>query len=156
MESFSGRVTLDIRFHPSMSYRQQLKELQHVLRFAVDYFNIRPDFFQLVFLSRLVTTGDLAIDLTRDYEQTFASNLAFSYTKMNSFLLHSKLADDWNDILNKFDVQVDTVFSETMNFCDQKYLFESSVIEHDTTEIPNKLLDCMIWLRLKPKRIYAS
>jgi hypothetical protein len=155
-ESFSGRITLDVRFNKEMTYREQLAQLEKAMPFAMNHFDIQPDYFQFVFLSRLMTMGDLAIDVSKDYDRTFAQDRKFSHQKMNHFLLHSKLAADWNHVLKQFSVQVDTVFSETLNFGDKKTLYDSNNIEADSSGVPDKLLDCIIWLRLKPKRIYSS
>jgi hypothetical protein len=60
-------------------------------------FSIKEDHLQLIFVSRLVTMGDLAIAVTHAYEDLYGINdRALTFAKVNNLLMQTKLTTDWN------------------------------------------------------------
>jgi hypothetical protein len=152
-----GRVVVDIRYRPDMTYRQQWRELQLIFPHVLRDFDVNLDSLNMVTLHMLVSSGDLAIDIARQYEHIFGEkDRSLTHAKVSAFLMRSKLVRDWNALLKEYSVRVDTVFTEKNFFTEKSTAFYYSQIESDTLNMPDKILDCMLWLRLKRVNSFYS
>jgi hypothetical protein len=144
-----GRVSIDIRYRKHLSYDQQQALLAKILPFAMRDFNVDPDSLNTIFVSRLITSGDLAVRIAQQYDREFAADRSLTHAKVSSFLMRTDLVKDWNNLLSAHQVAVDTVYTEKNFFTAKEQVFMWSTIKTDSLTVPNQLLDCMIWLRLK-------
>ena len=147
-ESKESRVGIDIRFNKEMTYAQQFKELKTLLAEAVKDFEF--DSIRSITLGRLITTGDLAIEISNELnlDKELKNNLN-DYPKVVVFLMKSKLASDFNSLLNPYNIYVDTIYPEKIFLTSQKELYIHSKIETDSVQIPDKILDCITGIVLK-------
>lgn len=132
----------------TLSYRQRLIELKRILPVAAKDFNL--DSLRSITLGRLILSGDLAIEITNQYRDKFGQNNRISnYGKVSQFLLESKLTTDMDDLLKPYSISVGNIDTEHMFFTTKQDLYLSSKIESDSLVVPDKIFDCMIWLRLR-------
>jgi hypothetical protein len=149
-ESKEGnRISIDLRFEmKTRSYKQRMTELKKILPIAAKDFDL--DSLRSIFMGRLVSSGDLAIEVTNQYRQKFGKDEKISdYEKFNQFLKESKLATDLNEVLKAYSVSVDKIYPEHSFFTTKLDLISSSKIETDSMNIPNSILDCLIWIELE-------
>jgi hypothetical protein len=135
-------------FKGTLSYRQRLIELKKILPVAAKKFNL--DSLRSITLGRLILSGDLAIEITKQYRDKFGQNdQIVNYEKVLQFLLESKLTTDLDDILKPYSISVDKIDAEHIFFTTKQDLYLSSKIESDPLLVPDKIFDSMIWLRLR-------
>ncbi len=150
----SGKVSIDLNipyFKAAMTYRQRLSELQLMLPKAAADFNF--DSLTAVYFGRLILHGDLAVEVTKQYHQKFgASDKLESYTAVGQFLKESKLGADLDNLFKKYSISVEKVSIEKLFFTSRQELYWASKIETDTANVPDKLLDCMIWVKLQKSK----
>ena len=148
-----GSVIVDLNIpylKASMTYRQRLHEIKSILTRAEKEYNF--DSITSISLGRLILNGDLAIDVTNNYYQKFGTNSKLeSYSNVRKFLKESKLGADMNDLFKPYSILVDEVSIEKLFFTSRKELLWASKIETDTLSIPDKILDCIVWIRLTRK-----
>jgi hypothetical protein len=145
-ESLAGKVGLELRFSPFMTYRQQTYELQELLSEASKAF--RFDSLQTIFLGRFISTGDLAIYVSKYYKP--------DGKPVSEFLADPRwaLAADFNIFLRKYSRAVSSVSVEKMFLVDKEIIYSMSKIESDTMQIPNKIVDGLIWMKIGPRSKY--
>jgi hypothetical protein len=133
----------------AMTYKQRLKELKLIFAKASKDFNF--DSLQYISLGRLVESGDLAIDITKEYKQKYGTfkNLFIDYNKFADFLTKSKLGRDLEDILKPYSTSIASISVEKLLFTTKEELYSTSEIETDKTQVPEEILDCQIVVRLK-------
>lgn len=148
-----GKVRLDLNIpylKATMAYRQRMDELETILpKAAMDF-----DFDSLTSISfgRLILSGDLAIEVTKQYGQKFGtSDKVADYKTIELFLRESKLGSDLNGIFKPYSISVDNISLEKLFFTTKKEIFWASKIESDSANVPDKILDCMIVAKLKKK-----
>jgi hypothetical protein len=148
-----GKVGIDLNIPYSkaaMTYRQRLEELKIVLPKAATDF----DFDSLTGISfgRLVLSGDLAVDVTKQYRQKFGtSNKLRDYETVGQFLAKSKLGADIDSLFKPYSISVDKVYIEKLFFATKEELYWASKIEIDSANVPDKILDCMTGVKLTKK-----
>ncbi|MES2766606.1 MAG: hypothetical protein V4642_12100 [Bacteroidota bacterium] len=147
--SNKGRVWLNLNSDSSMSYREQIAELS--LLFPHIFRDFKIDSLKSISLGRLEFMGDLAIITTKQLSEVLKTEKAFysNYKRVQELLKKSKLGEDFNAVLKPYNLVVGDVWVEKVMFTDKKYLYQNSKIETDSTLIPNKILDCMIGIRIK-------
>lgn len=138
-ESLEGKVGLELKFAPSMTYRRQMQELSDLLSEASKSFLF--DSLQTIFLGRLISTGELAVIVSSRYKP--------DKTPVSDWLLTSKLREDFNNVLMPYKLSVASVSTEKVFWADKQVLSTMSQIEIDET-VPDKILDALTWIRLKP------
>jgi hypothetical protein len=149
----NGRVSMTIGFLKTKSYKEQSDELEGIVPFAFDNFQVNNDSFQSISLGRLIETGDLCIEISRQYQSEFGYSEKLPDSKrLNDIFLRSKLAADWNSLLKNFDLEVVGTSTEKIFFTDGTDIFSYSMIESDTAAIPSKIVDCILWVSVKPAR----
>lgn len=152
-EGEGGDVRMNIRFEKAtVTYRQRLIELKIILSIAAkDY---KFDSLTTISLGRLVLSGDLAIDITNQYRQKFGTNDKINVENhriVEEFLAKSKLGVDIDSLFKPYSISVDKVSIEKLFFTTKKDLYSVSKIETASANTPDKILDCMIWVKLKKK-----
>ena len=132
------------------TFKQRLKELKLILPFASKEFNF--DSIKSMSIGRLILTGDLAIDITKQYKQKFGDIEKIrteDYQRISEFLLESKLTTDLNELFKPYLISVEKIGIEKVIFTSNSELLNYSKLDTDSTEIPEKILDCITWIRLK-------
>ena len=144
-------IDLNIKYlKASMTYRQRLKELKIILPKAATDFNF--DSLTGIGFGRLILSGDLAIDVTKQYRQKFgASNKLQSYPTVQQFLKQSKLCEDIDNLFKPYSISSDRVSFEKLFLTSRKELYWASKIEADTSNVPDKILDCNLGVKLKKR-----
>jgi hypothetical protein len=148
-----GKVGIDLNIpylKVTMAYRQRMDELETILpKAAMDF-----DFDSLTSISfgRLILSGDLAIEVTKQYGQKFGtSDKVADYKTVELFLRESKLGSDLNEIFKPYSISVDNISLEKLFFTTKKEIFWASKIETDSANVPDKILDCMIVAKIRKK-----
>jgi hypothetical protein len=142
-------IDLNVHHHKSkMLYKQRLEELKIIFSSATADFNF--DSLTNINFGRLVLSGDLAIELTKQYQQKYGtSDQLQSYETVGQFLKESKLGSDLNNLFKPYSVSVDKVSIEKLFYVSKEEIFWGSKLETDSVNIPNKILDCITWVKLK-------
>lgn len=147
-----GKVGVDLNIpysKASMTYRQRLDELKTILPKAATDYNF--DSLTSISFGRLILSGDLAIDITNQYRQKFGTSDKIKiedYKVVEQFLATSKLSSDLNNLFKPYSISVDKVAIEKLFFTTKKELYWASKIETDSINTPDKILDCMTWVKL--------
>lgn len=143
-----GRVGLILGLHPSLTYGEQLQQLQAILPYAARDYNF--DSLSGIYLGRLVQTGDLAIQVTNEYLEAFdgyASTATTQYDTIASFLTSSKLGRDFNKLFTPHGLKVVGTSVEKVFYTE---IYESIKIDSALhSQFPDKVLDAMVWVRLE-------
>ena len=132
------------------TYFQRLCELKLILPKAEKEFNF--DSLRGMSVGRLILTGDLAIKITEEYKNKFGENEKITttdYSKISNFLLESRLTKDLNELFEPYSKSVEKVNIEKAFFTTRDELMKYSRVSRDTVNIPNKILDCMTWIKFK-------
>jgi hypothetical protein len=133
-----------------ITYRQRLEELKIILPKAATEFNF--DSLTTINFGVLIEHGDLAVELTNQYRQKFGTgNKLENYTTVGQFLKESRLGADVDNLFKPYSISVDRVWIEKLYFTTRKVLYSASKMETDSTNAPDKILNCMTWLRLVKK-----
>lgn len=134
----------------TMAYRQRIDELKTILPKAAMDFDF--DSLTSIRFGRLILSGDLAIEVTKQYGQKFGtSNTVPDDKTVELFLRESKLGSDLDGIFKPYSISVDNISLEKLFFTTKKELFWTSKIETDSANVPDKILDCMLIAELKKK-----
>jgi hypothetical protein len=145
-----GEVMIDLNvpyLKAEMSYRERLGELKIILTKAAADFNY--DSLTSIYLGRLVLSGDLAVEVTKEYREKFgAGDKPASYIAVGQFLKESRLGVDLDNLLKPYSISVDKVSIEKLFFTTRSDLYWASKIEADSIDVPDKILDCMTWIKL--------
>lgn len=149
----NGKIRLNLvlnQSNPTKTFNQLMNELKMIMPVAaLDY---DMDSLESISMGRLIQTGDLAIKITKEYKEKFGSieeiNQA-DYKKISAFLKgESSLSKNLNNLLSAYDKSVNRVGIEKVFFMDKEELLKHSKITTDTTLIPERILDFMIWIDL--------
>lgn len=131
------------------TYAQRLRELQKLVPEINRKYPI--DSLQSIFLGRLIYYGDLAIGITQAYHRHYSESTIVStkhYPSIASFLLKTQLAEDFNKILRPYGVAIQNISVEKIFFADKKELLTLGRVSSPTDSIPEKILDCLIWMEI--------
>lgn len=149
-ESKTGEsLFMDILYpRRSLSYHQRMTELKKILPEAAK--NFKLDSLRTIYLGRLVTNGDITIAVTDQFVRTFGPEHQIrDYEKIGKFLKESKLGTDLNKLFKPYSLHVDKISVEKVFFTSKHDLYWSAKIETDSAAVPDKILDCMTWVRIK-------
>lgn len=148
-----GKVSIDLNIPYSkaaMTYRQRFAELKLILPKATTDFNF--DSLTSINFGRLVLSGDLAVEITKQYRHKFGTSQKLeSYATVEQFLKESKLGSDIDNLFKQYSISVDNVSIEKLFLTSEEDLYWASKIETDTLIVPDKILDCMTWVTLTKK-----
>lgn len=148
-ESNDGKVNISFFLdEASKTHATRMAELNEILPTAFTEFE--SDSLSSIEMGRLISHGDLAIDVTNQYLQKFeVKNPIQDYQTTAAFLKQSKLADDFNAIFKPYAVEVVGVSIEKLFFTSSNQIYSISKIETDSSAVPEELLDCITWVSLK-------
>lgn len=150
-ENGSIGINLNLPYtNKTETYAQRLNELKLILPKANEDFNL--DSLYGMSVGRLILTGDLAIDITKEYKNKLGENEVieyFDYKKVSAFLLESKLVVDLNSLFAPYSKSVENVIIEKAFFAQKDELLKLSHVVRDTMEVPDKVLDCITWIKFK-------
>lgn len=145
-----GRIGMDMRFEKSMSYRQHYNELAKILPLAAKDFQL--DSLRSVSMGRFTSSGDLAINVSSQFlANPDLNQKKMDYKKISTFLVDSKLGEDFNKLFNSYGIIVSGVSVEKVFLTDSKDVYNISKIETDSSQVPEQLLDCQTWIILNKK-----
>jgi hypothetical protein len=145
------RIDLNARYSKAeMTYAQRLEELKIILPKAATDFNF--DSLTSVNFGRLILHGDLAVDVANQYRQKYGTGVRpESSTIVKQFLKESRLGADLDNLFKPYSISVDMVSIEKLYFTTRKDLYSAGKLETDSTDAPDKILDCMIGVYLTKK-----
>lgn len=132
-------------------YSQWFKELEIILQTASKDYNL--DSTGSISIGRLILTGDLAIDITKEYKKKFGTKEQITtadYGKTEKFLLSSKLAEDFNKLLLPYRLKSKKISIEKTFFTTKEDLINNSITETIPDSIPETILDCITWIITEP------
>lgn len=151
-----GQVVLELNISylvDSLTFRQRLNELVTILRKASSEYDF--DSLNGIFIGRLIQTGDLAIEITKQYnEQIGAPSFirTVDYENISKFLGKSKLADEFNILLEPYSLTVGNIGVEKVFFTHKEELVQMNIATvTDTSDYPDKILDCLTSVALQKK-----
>ncbi|WP_422360999.1 hypothetical protein [Reichenbachiella sp.] len=145
-----GRVGLILGLHPSLTYAEQMQQLQVILPYAARDYNF--DSLSGVYVGRLSQTGDLAIQVTNEYLDNFGgyvSTATTAYDTIASFLATSQLGRDFNKLFAPYDVSVVGASVEKVFYTEIYGPIKIDSAQH--AQFPEKVLDAMTWVRLEKR-----
>ncbi len=143
-------VLISISFRDSLTYNEQFNELKLLLPRAAEDFDLKH--LEGIGIGRLVTSGDLAVRITRQYRERFGDNTTIgSYAKVALFLKQSPLGTDFNTLLQPYGYAVDEISVEKVFFTNKQVLYQQSRITTDSAAVPERILDCMTWIGVEPE-----
>jgi hypothetical protein len=155
MESKEGGI-VGLDFHTSfvrkgLTHQQRMLELIRIIpRAAIDY-----DLTKLggVYLIGLSSPPDLAISITQEYrakvDETFKD--LNDYQAFSEFLLDSQLGNELNEIFRPYGVEIEKFNLEKLRLIPKEQFLQWHKVESDTTEIPDKIIDCFVGASFKLK-----
>jgi len=150
-----GRVGIDLNLKYASntnSHAQRLAELRLILPHAFEHYN--PDLLKGISVGRLILTGDLAIAVTQQFHQKYGVHKSITkqdYDDIANFLLHSKLADDFNKLFDTYSITVNNIWVEKVFLSPKQSLLRNSRVTTDTSEVPSYVLDALTGMGLTRK-----
>jgi len=148
-------VCIDIRYNPyrnksGKGYKERLLELQSILEVALKEYSPGPTVS--VGIGRLINTGDLAIDVTKEDIQQYGDDYDVwvnEYKKISSFLLRSKLGRDMDSLFGPYNLCTEEISVEKVFFSTSKELYGYTIPGTGQKNAPDRILDCITWVELK-------
>lgn len=131
------------------SHEQRLKELELSLKRASEDFIL--DSLKSIEFGRLGEDELFAIEMTNQFHARFGSSFDLPlYKDVQDFFLNSTLSQDLNRILDTYHIEIEQIIPEKLHFANHSIHPPLS----KSRELPEKILDCMIYLTLKKKDLY--
>ena len=151
-EGKDGKVRIGCRYdqlnRKGKLYKTRINEFKRIINSAKSYYDL--DSLSSIGVGRLISTGDLAISITNEYINKYGNDFkTIDYKRVTDFLLDSKLTRDINEILRPYSKRVKMIECEKIFFTTKEDLYWASIVETDSTLVPDKLLDCMTWIILE-------
>jgi hypothetical protein len=144
-------VQVHLNFRKEETYDRQYDEMKLIFPRAAKDFDMKA--LTGLGIGRLVTSGDLAVRITRQYRERFGDNTSIgSYSKVALFLKQSPLGTDMNALLLPYGHDVDHVSVEKVFFTSKQVLYSYSKLTSNTTAIPDQVLDCITWICTVPPK----
>ncbi|MBI2259131.1 MAG: hypothetical protein HYU67_09570 [Flavobacteriia bacterium] len=147
-ESKSGKCALEFRkINYKCSHRVAMFWLSKIIPEIKKSYTL--DSLKSIYLGRLISNGDLAIQVTKQYRKRFGkSNVIAKYSTVFDFFLTSQIAIDFNRLLNPYELKVKKITAEKIFFGSQSECKRYSIIESDSTQMPLKILDGMVYINV--------
>ena len=148
-ESKQGKVGIHVWYHESLTYHEQLAQLELLLPAARKEFKF--DSLHIISVGRLWQMGDLAIQVTKEVRKQ-SGNIEYlkDHHKAIKWLMNSKLVSDFDNLFKPYSMKVSNLGAEHLYYLSaNEYFFQGSKIETPHSEIPKKVLDGEIWIELK-------
>lgn len=140
-------------WNTSKTYLMWLKELEKILVYASAEYDL--DSLTGIKCGRMVLTGDLAVDVTRQYHEKFSENREITtadYQEIAQFLMETRLAADFNALLEPWSLKVEKIGIEKAFFTTRDDLLKNSVPEIPVEEIPVTVFDCIVWMIIEYRK----
>ncbi len=130
------------------TYNEKVNGLKKILPLASRDFNLQN--IKSLRIGQLIETGDLAIDITKQYQARFGDHHSITdYNTISDFLKESKLGTDLNHLFKPYSIGITNIDVEKVAFTTKAALYKSSNLETDFSMAPDKILDCMTWITLR-------
>lgn len=134
----------------SVDYKTRMDFLKRTLLVASTEFNLNS--LSYIDIGNLADNDYLAIEVSIQYKRKFGNlNKIESYQSVSEFLKESQLGIDINKLLEPYKVSVLTVSPEKIMFWKTKDVIRNI---SKTQDIPDKILDCMMAIKLEKKNNY--
>lgn len=145
------KLGMDLRLaHETMTWSQQLRELEAMMPVITKEFFL--DSLGSISLGRLCHTGDADADVTRLYrDKVTKSRKIPSYRLISQFLLHTALTSRLNELLLPYGLKVKAYSLEKVFFIPKNSVISDTRFETAVTDIPDFLLDAMVWVTIQRK-----
>lgn len=153
--SNDGRIQINQNLsytNKNKTYFERINELKLILPEAAKEYNF--DYLSSLSIGRLILTGDLAIMITEEYKNRFGENEKIAtadYKEISGFLLETRLTKDLNELFEPYSKTVARIGVEKVFFTGKEELWNYSDIKRDSSEIPGKVLDLMVWIEFENK-----
>lgn len=131
------------------TYTQFLNEFSDCLKFLSQ----QRDLSKLLFIDvSLSTLGDIAIDVTNNYDRMYPNNDNYNEEDVIASVYKTSLVEDINNILSPHGLEVSELGSSDYHvlLLKKEILKKSSIVE-DSTHIPLRTIDAVITISLKRK-----
>jgi hypothetical protein len=157
-EHMDGKIILSFNLQDlsATTYNQRLNEIKTILPVAENDYNF--DSLKVISYSMLILSGDLAIYVTEQYKNKFGDTIS-DHKTVELFLKESRLGADLNSLFKPFSIEVKNVNMEKLHFIPREILLNYELhlyyenwlnqIETDPENIPEKILNCSIWVNMK-------
>lgn len=131
------------------TYPQFLNELSDCLKFLSRQRDLSKLLFIDVFLS---TLGDIAVDVTNNYDRMYPNNDNYNEEDVIASVYKTSLVEDINNILSPHGLEVSELGSSDYHvlLLKKEILKKYSIVE-DSTHIPTGTIDAVITISLKRK-----
>ncbi len=143
-----GSRIAEIHFKNTLPYSTQYRFLELIFRKASE----EASFFRLGFIdiNTLPETGDLAIAVTRQLlqENEDLEEQLKDYENVSDLLMGTKITSDFNALLQPYRMKVNEYDLEKVFLMDRKYLSEEVELETPSGEIPDKVLEAIVWIKV--------
>jgi hypothetical protein len=131
--------------YSKITYKQQLNELSMILKKSLEDFNLS----QVQYICfELSSNGDLAINITNQFMKSKTKNRKY----IEQILLNSQFCSDLNNILKPYSIAIEQISIEKFSLISKEIFYEVCRIETKETKIPDKILDCMVYVEVKQKK----
>jgi len=129
-------------------YQQRYNEIKKLIPHVADDLDV--DSLENVSIGFLIETGDLAIDVSREYYKRYGNPGRINWKQINTkqreqinkLLLTSRTNEDLNRLLTPLRKKISKVNPiEKLMFEPKKTVLKYSVVESNTTQIPEYILD---------------
>jgi hypothetical protein len=149
-----GKVMIDARYDrynkKGKLFKTRLTEFKKILRLAQQNYNL--DSLSGIGIGRLVSTGDLAVEISKKFSAKYGDDYEISdYKPITDFLFESDLRECIDTLFEPYSVLVKRIGVEKVFFTSKRELYFSSLVEADSSEIPARILDCITWIYLEKK-----
>lgn len=132
-----------------ISYEEQMKLLCKIFEKADTKYNL-SNMHSIIF-GELINNGDLAVEVTNVYYKRYGKEALCDYKYIEQIIENSSLKKYLNDALKPYSLSVDTINIEKAFFVSKTKLFETKKIKYPPSEIPEKILNCSIYVTLSHK-----
>lgn len=143
-----GKKNIRITTH-KISYEEQMKLLCKIFEKANTKYNLSN--IHSIILGELIDNGDLAVEVTTVYYKRYGKEALCDYKYIEQIIENSSLKKYLNDALKPYSLSVDKINIEKAFFVSKTKLLESKKIKYPPSEIPDKILNCSIYVTLSPR-----
>lgn len=143
-----GSRVAEIHFQNTLSYNTQYRFLELIFGKASE----EVSFSRLGFIdiNTLPETGDLAIAVTRQLlqENENLEEQLKDYEKVSDLLMGTKITSDFNALLQPYQMKVNEYDLEKVFLMNRTHLSKEAKLETRPEEIPDKVLEAIVWIKV--------
>jgi len=143
-----GSTSRKVNYIEQKPYRQRYNEIKKLMPYATADFN--TDSLKDISIGFLMETGDLAIDVSREYFKRYGNPGRLNWQQIHGkkrehvheILMSSRCSENLNRLLYPIGKKIDKVNPiEKLMFEPKETVFRYNVVESDTTQIPEYIMD---------------